>query len=220
MPIPKKGPKTVNAIKPVSMMSKNLRYLMSKNRIDAATLCAATQLAAPTINSLRRGVGNPTLSTVFDLANYFEVSLGDLMERDLSVEEVMRAPASLIPLIKINEINRFLENKLEAVGTYTTEIDEYDAASCFAVLVNNDSLHPQFSPNTVLIISRDAKPRDNDIALIKINDHHPCFRRIFINENHLLFSSISIESEPSLFQYENYELIGILLRAIKTISER
>lgn len=220
MPIFKKNHKIVNVDKFVALTAKNLSYLMDKKKIDVATLCAATKLAIPTVNSLRRGIGNPTLSTLLELANFFEVSLGELTEQNLSNEKNKHSSARSIPLIKINEINRFLENKLEKIETYTTEIDESSGTSCFAVLVNNDSLYPQFSPGTVLIVSRDEKPLDSDIVLVKIKEHNSCFRKIFINGDHFLFSSVSIENDATLFSYDNYELIGVLLKAIKTISGR
>lgn len=224
MPILKKDPKTANTAninKSVGVMAKNLRHLMEKNKVDTATLNAATKLAVPTINSLRRGEGNPTLSTLIDLAHYFEVSIGDLTEGDLSIEKTAKqSSAKSVPFIKINEIDRFLGNQLKTIETYTIEIDDVDTATCFAVLVNNDSLYPQFSPGTVLIVSRDEKPLDNDIVLIKISDLNPCFRKIHFSENNFLFSSVSIENDSSLSTYEKYELIGVLLKAVKTISGR
>ena len=204
----------------VSVTAKNLVYLMDKHRVDVASLCNATNLAVPTVNTLRRGLGNPTLSTLIELANYFGVSLGDFTEKDLVAESYRGSSARTIPVIKINEIDKFLEKKLEFIDTYTTEIDEASGPSCFAVLVNNDSLSPQFSPGTVLIISSEVQPLDNDIVLVKVNDHSSCFRKLFINGERFLFSSVSLENDSTLFSYEKYEIVGVLLKAIKTISGR
>jgi len=204
----------------VSVTAKNLVYLMDKHRVDVASLCNATNLAVPTVNTLRRGLGNPTLSTLIELANYFGVSLGDFTEKDLVAESYRGSSARTIPVIKINEIDKFLEKKLEFIDTYTTEIDEASGPSYFAVLVNNDSLSPQFSPGTVLIISSEVQPLDNDIVLVKVNDHSSCFRKLFINGERFLFSSVSLENDSTLFSYEKYEIVGVLLKAIKTISGR
>lgn len=206
--------------KSIAITAKNLAYLMERKKVDTATLCAVTKLAIPTVNSLRRGVGNPTLSTLLGLANYFEVGLGELTEKDLSQEKNKQSSARSLPLIKINEIDRFLEKKLERIENYTTEIDEASGSSCFAVMVNNDSLYPQFSPGTVLIVSKDEKPLDSDVVLVKIGNHSACFRKIFINGDDFLFSSVSIENDSTLTAYADYEVIGVLLKAIKTISGR
>lgn len=204
----------------IALTAKNLAYLMNKNGVDASAMSAATGLGIATINSLRRGVGNPTLLTMMELATFFNVTLSELTEIDLSEHIFKHSKARSIPLIKINDLNKFIDKNFYGHETYTTEIDGPDKKLYFAVLVNNDSLYPKFSTGTVFIVSKEDEPCDGDIVLVKISNHNPCFRKIFIDGNNFLFSSILHDNEIKQSTYLNYKLVGVVLKAIKTFSER
>lgn len=206
---------------PMALTAKNLVYLMSQKGIDIAALGEATQLGTATIGSLRRGVGNPTLSTLLSLSKFFNVSLSELTEIDLAHQQFKpNHCAREIPLVKINDLNKFLDQTLTHSETYTTEIEAGQGGSYFAVLVNNDSLYPQFSMGTVFIIAENEDPYDGDTVLVKIGHHAPCFRKILIDGDNFLFSPIAIENDVTPSIYQNYKLIGVVLKAVKTFSER
>ena len=88
------------------------------------------------------------------------------------------------------------------------------------MLVNNDSLYPQFSIGTVFIIAENEEPYDGDTVLVKIGQHAPCFRKILIDGDNFLFSPIALENDVTPSIYQNYKLIGVVLKAVKTFSER
>lgn len=206
---------------PAALTAKNLVYLMNKNGVDIASLSEATQLGTATIGSLRRGIGNPTLSTLLSLAKFFDVSLSELTEIDLVQQKVNPSHlAREIPLVKINDLNKFLTRTLGPSESYTTEIEERLGRTYFAVLINNDSLYPQFSVGTVFIIAENEEPYDGDTVLVKIGSHTPCFRKVLIDGDDFLFSPIALENDVTPSIYHNYELIGVVLKAIKTFSER
>lgn len=54
--------------------SKNLAYLMERAGVDAAHLSEAIGLGVATINNIKRGVGNPTLLTLMELARFLTSS--------------------------------------------------------------------------------------------------------------------------------------------------
>ena len=89
----------------MALTARNLAYLMNKRGADAATLCEVTGLGIATVNSLHRGIGNPTLSTLIGLAQFFNVSLIELSEMDLSAQNYKPSMARPIPLIKISAHN-------------------------------------------------------------------------------------------------------------------
>ncbi|AXV84508.1 MULTISPECIES: helix-turn-helix domain-containing protein [Ralstonia solanacearum species complex] len=203
--------------RPMALTGRNLNYLMGRKRVDAATLSKEIGLGIATVNAMRRGVGNPTLSTLLSLARYFGVSLTELTETDLSREQPKSGPAKTIPLIRLGEVNDFLEQKLDRVQTYTTEIESSGNATYFAVLLNNDALAPLLTPGTILIVAQGEEPCDGDIVLVRIGAHSPCLRRIFIDGDSCLFSSISPDSEVPPAVYKQYEVIAIAIKAIKPI---
>lgn len=53
---------------------ENLAYLMERAGVDAAHLSEAIGLGVATINNIKRGVGNPTLLTLMELARFLTSS--------------------------------------------------------------------------------------------------------------------------------------------------
>lgn len=202
----------------LATVAKNMDYLMFRKGIDGAQLSNVTGLGIATVNSLRRGVGNPTLTTLVAIAKFFDVRLSDLTEMDLEKQAGRPSRAKNMPLIKLNEINNFLAGTLEKYDTYTTETDTSENKSFFAILINNDSLYPHFSAGSVCIISQEDDPCDGDIVLVRINNHTPCFRKVFLEDGHFLFTSLTLEHESSPSTYNNSHIIGVLLKSIKNFS--
>ncbi|WP_337049941.1 helix-turn-helix domain-containing protein [Serratia fonticola] len=192
----------------------NLAILMKEKGIDAAELSRSTGLGIATINSMRRGAGNPTISTLTALAKFFGVSLSELMEGDVEKERLPLRNVKAIPFVKIGDVDRFMESGI-ADDTYTTEIELARSESLFAILINNDSLYPQLSNGSVCIVSKDELPSDGDIVLVKIHQHIPCFRRVFIEGDSFLFTPIALEKSITPSIYCDYKIIGVVLKAIK-----
>lgn len=164
---------------------------------------------------MRRGVGNPTLATIIAMAQFFEVSLSELTEIDLEKQANSHKRAKTIPLINLNEIDAFVDKTLDVYDTYTTEVDIFGKKNFFAISINNDYLYPQLSSGTICIVSKDSSPYDGDIALVKINNYAPCFRRVYIEDQGFLFTAISLEQDAVPSNYKCYTIVGILIKIIK-----
>jgi SOS-response transcriptional repressor LexA len=199
----------------LATIGKNISFLMRKKGIDSAALSAFTGLGIATINSMRRSVGNPTLATIITMAKFFEVSLSELTEIDLEKQASSNKRTKAIPLIKLNEIDEFINEIHDAYETYTTEIESSLSNDFFAISINNDSLYPQFSSGTICVFSKDTSPCDGDVVLVKINSHAPCFRRIYIEDQGFLFTSTSLEHDVVPSSYKCYVIVGILIKTIK-----
>jgi SOS-response transcriptional repressor LexA len=202
------------------LVSANLNYLMRREGIDVADLNKKTGIAASTINALRRGVGNPTLSTLVALAEIFDITVAELVGMDLSIKANKTTMAFEMPIIKMSEVSTFTEGQLLTYETYTTEIDTAHSKRYFAITMSNDSLAPHFGIGTVFIICRDEIAEDGDIVLVKIGGHYPCLRKIFIDGDSYSFSPIVMNKEDNLNLYDKFEIIGIVIKSIKTFSEK
>ncbi|MFU8797341.1 MAG: helix-turn-helix domain-containing protein, partial [Gammaproteobacteria bacterium] len=116
----------------IGLLSSNLRQLMQLKNIDAANLSKKTGIALTTINSLKRGTGNPTLATLQILGEFFQVSVGDLIETCLIESQNKQNTASEIPLIEMSSLEDFLSNRKKYKTTIITELDNNDSARFFA----------------------------------------------------------------------------------------
>lgn len=202
----------------LKMIGKNLTYLMRLHGVDANRLSIETGIGIATINNLRKGVGNPTISTLTSIGDYFNVKVGDLTDNDLRVTGEVSQNVKSIPLITYSDIERYLANKIRSTGTYTTEVDDIEDDSLFAVEITNNSLSPELDRGTYCVISLKEQYCDGDIVLVKLKNYPICLRRVFVSDGNLQFTNISLESDNVAKSYSDYTIVGVLLKTVKRMK--
>jgi SOS-response transcriptional repressor LexA len=206
--------KTTNQNVDISLLSNNLCWLMKNKSIDSAFLSENTGIALTTINSLKRGVGNPTYSTLVTLSNFFNVSVSQLTEINLTNDVKLEAKLHEIPLLTFSELNDFLYKKKHAKNFISIEI-EHDSEKCFAIKINTNAMSPFFEKGSIFVINTLISPQDGDIILVQFSDQHPCFRKVFIEGNSYFFKPISdvlLDTTPKI---EKYTVYGVVVTAIQ-----
>jgi transcriptional regulator with XRE-family HTH domain len=73
------------------VMGDNVRRLRAAAGMSLAELAEASRISKTTLHGMEQGHGNPTLSTLWDLAGALRVPLGELLEARTSVVDVVRA---------------------------------------------------------------------------------------------------------------------------------
>lgn len=204
--------------KSLKMISKNIVHLMSSLPIDVQTLSEKTGVGTATINNLRRGEGNPTIGTLSSIAEFFNVSVGKFTDEDLSKNQDSSKGIMNLPLIRYSDIEDFLYNGEKYTKTFTTAVDNCIDESMFAIEITNNSLSPELEKGAICIVSRNEEYCDGDIVLLKNKDYPVCFRRIFVSNNGFLFSPISLESNEKLIEYNEYVVLGVLLKKINRMK--
>lgn len=202
-----------NSANDLNLLAENLRNLMFKNNLDALTLSKETNIALSTINALKRGAGNPTLSTLLTLANYFGLTLSELAESTRqSNKQIIE-----IPLLELSEVSAYQLNKKYS-DTFACEIENNEEDDSFAIQISNSALAPFFEKGTIFVVSRHKLPQDGDIVLVKFGESLPCFRKIFIEANHHYFKSISDMLNQTATKAENYLIHGVIIKAIQQFT--
>ncbi len=204
------------SISDLSLLAENLRYLMEIHNMDAATLGDKTGVALTTINSLKRGVGNPTISTLLSLANFFGVSLSEFAETKISAKN-KRKKIFDIPLIELGQLESFLTQK-KSNEFMSSELDTQAAGSCFAIKISNNGILPFFEKGTIFIIDPTKIVHDGDMVLVKFKDTAPCFRKIFIEANSYFFKQISDLISQNITKGDDYHIYGIVIKAVQQFS--
>ena len=98
------------------MLSQNLKYLRRKNHISQQILADAIRMSRTSIGDYERGRTEPDISTLIGIADYFRVSLDDLLRKDLKKEdyEILRNKDFRVLAITVDKEDR--EN-IELVDT-------------------------------------------------------------------------------------------------------
>lgn len=202
------------------VLSSNLRNLMNMFKIDSSELSEKTGIALTTINGLKRGAGNPTLSTLYQLAEFFDVSIGQLTEKNLSTTNKMARIVYEIPLLTLDELFDFFKNQNRYKNTISTELDAWSPNKYYAIKFNNNSMNPLFEKGSIFIIAHDVQIHDGDIVLVQFEQHPPCFRRVFIEGRSYFFKPLSEMVGGNLVKDSNAIIHGIVIKAIQHFYEQ
>ncbi|PHM62138.1 helix-turn-helix domain-containing protein [Xenorhabdus ishibashii] len=202
----------------LSNIAQNIDFLMKKNDIDPQTLSRLTGLGIATINSLRRGVGNPTIATISSIANVFGVNVGEITDNKLYESNEDEEIILSVPLIRYSELDSYITGKIVNINLYKVSINSNHENSLFSVEFSNNLLSPYFDSNTIAIVSKTESFCDSDVVLVKIKDSPICFRQIFVGESGIYFSILGIENEPKTILTHNYTIIGVVIKSIKKLK--
>lgn len=203
----------------IGILSNNLRFLMSRSNIEPIKLFELTGIAVTTINNLKRGQGNPTLSTLQSLAEFFDISIGDLTERDLSTLNVKKSSASLV-LIDLNNADDYLTGTFQKnLQSISIELEPSLKEKSFAIKIMNSSMAPFFEKGTVFIISKSTTAYDGDLVLVKFGKNPACFRRVLIEDDSYFFSPISELLGKDPYKSKNFTIHGVVIKAIQYFHE-
>lgn len=74
-------------MKNINHVVENIKYLRKKNRLSQVELANKAGVTQATINRWENGLVAPTIDNLFDICNYFNINMGDLICRDLSIED-------------------------------------------------------------------------------------------------------------------------------------
>src|SRR3990167_2484645 len=195
--------------KELACLAHNLNNLMSDKDIDTKQLSVLTGVSISLLNALKRGDGNPTLSTLIALANFFDVSIDSLILSDAR----KRGTVAIIPVYDMQVAHEI--NKHIAIKNIYLKIEEDKNISHYAIQLDNSSLMPFFDKGSIFLISTYHQYADGDIVLVRINNEFDVFRKVFIKNKGMLFQHISLDAD--LHSYDDYKIIGFVLRVIHNL---
>jgi SOS-response transcriptional repressor LexA len=192
---------------------------MVRSKIEPVKLFELTGIAVTTINNLKRGQGNPTLSTLQSLAEFFDISIGDLTERDLSAHNLKKTSSSLV-LIDLNTADDYLTGTSQKnLQSISVELEPSLKEKSFAIKITNSSMAPFFEKGTVFILSKNTIAHDGDLVLVKFGNNPVCFRRVLIEEDSYFFSPISELLGKDPYKSKNFTIYGVVIKAIQYFHE-
>ncbi|GAB3330294.1 hypothetical protein GCM10027429_07380 [Marivirga atlantica] len=101
------------------MIGKNLRYLRDKKGLSQTALAEALDLKRGNISSYEKELAQPSIQSLIRISAYFDVSVEDLVKRDLSVEVIKEE--NLLEKFSHHTIVQNLKGKLSQFATAHSE---------------------------------------------------------------------------------------------------
>lgn len=198
-----------------------LAEIMRLRRIDVATLSGVTGIPVPTLNRLKSGKNtNPTLATLLPIANYFGISINQLIGKEsmLQVSSLAAEKKSIdscIPLVSIRESVTDVDKKKYPI--IRTSADVSDAA--FAIAVKDAFITSEFPENAILIFDPSLKPNHRDYVIVRLSDlQKPILRQLLIDGDDYYFKPLSRELGEMVLS-KKHQIEAVLVQAIMNYRE-
>ena len=191
----------------------NLNLLMAKMRINANELARRTGLPASTIKKIRnRDNPNPTLTTLLPLAQFFSVSLSQLIGEDsLSTfalpHEHIRS-LHCVPLLSWEESLTWPSTISQARTTIRTE--HAYSVSAYALLVEEDDWSILMK-GTALVIDPTVTPDHRDFIIVhKQGQKIPSLKQALYDEGQLYLKPIHQGYNLTILTSE-HKIFGVVM---------
>lgn len=195
------------------LLAQTLNELIERDeKLTPAAL--ARKLGIPTnkITRILNGdVTDPKASTLLQIANYFDISIEQLLglepivrlgesdqqesTRPLPVYEFSKANQSSAP----KEWYRWAENDVD--GEY------------YALAIDTDLYEPTFPKNSILIINPDIEPDDRSYILIKKKDNpsHCSIKKYVLEGKQIYLYPINPKLPVDVYDVNLYTIAGVIL---------
>lgn len=146
----------------------NIKALMLERHLNEAELARQSNIPQPTLHRLLAGnTFDPRISTLRQLAHYFNISLDELwsLKGKAAVLGYPLNKVQITPILNWHDCIQDISTTLKLREAENYIITQATSPSTFA-LISKPSMEPQFKRNTLLIISPDIEPADGDFVLV------------------------------------------------------
>lgn len=209
----------------ISQFRNVMVKLMAAEGVNTTELARRINLPQPTVHRLVVGkTEDPKLSTLISIAEYFSITLDQLLgNADLASEENLRSSQTIsIPVISWENAlhaESFMKDLKTSNWSDWFILDMKASAYTFG-LRSKPSMEPRFSSGSILAVDPMEAPQDGNIAIVHYpNTHEATIREMILDGPKKLLRSITDENEVEEFS-KNIKLIGTVIQARYTYKQK
>lgn len=193
-------------------LNNTLEYLIKKWGININQLHQHTGIPLSTLKRLQlKQANNPTLTSLTPIANFFSISLDQLIEKTpLLSKNTLVTNNITIPLISWKDIINSPKNKWRVAFSSVLIIDTNLNKDSYALLIENNNWN-NFLASSLLVIDPSLNPDDRDFIIVyKKGRRSPELRQILIHKNKRYLKNVNSSSEIIDFS-EKYKSLGVIV---------
>lgn len=202
-------------------LANNLTMLIKKKNLSEGEIATALNIPVMTIRRLTSGeTTDPHISTLKQIADYFEVSIDSLIGGiDSTPIELMHKKnmPCFVPVLdwaKMSQITSLKDIDLSTWKEWQPVIlgEQHTLSEDAFALESKPSMRPRFPTGTLFIIDPNETPMDGDLVLIKIkNDDNLSIREISIDPPKWQLLPTIPGSETLFYSPKEHAIIGPVL---------
>ena len=166
------------------LLISNLHQKMQEKGISEAELSRQTYIPQPTLHKILSGkTGDPRISTLKALADYFDTTLDALYSNTVTHQTSPTPQGQFAPILSWEDCIQISANRFQQVtGKQNYWVNTNNSADeILFALVSKPCMEPRFPRGTILIISSDRTPNDGDMVIV----HYPNTQAATIRELYL-----------------------------------
>lgn len=191
----------------LSKLGSNLNMLLKKEGLSSDDLSRLIGIPSTTIKRMRSGDANPTLNNLLPIAEYFSITLNQLISGDPFLKDFK---ASSLPLFSWEDCCNY--NSIDYENVYSRILTERTVSKkAFALPIKEDE-QEFFPENSILIVEPEVEPKNGDYVIIgNVKQNIAVIRKYIIEIEKIylkpLIPGIDISPLTSI-----YIIIGVILQ--------
>lgn len=167
----------------------------------------------------KAGKQKPSADKLQQIADYFGVSVDDLIGRENSAELLPQRGLRFVPVFESVSAGFGAYADSCPVGVVADYIaSDIDAQNTIAIKVRGDSMYPKIEDGDLVIVRRDVDWYDGAIVVALIDGDEGVVKRIFQTPTRLTLESINTAYPPRRFEREEMnrvQVVGVVKMILK-----
>lgn len=199
-------------------LAKTVTALLDESSISETEICRRAKLPRATIYRLKEGLVDPRLSTLKALADFFTISIDQLIgERKipssnhkgiLKTFHIPVMPWDIATLMRV-EKNNFTENNFIVFQTDGTDDEDH----YIALQTCSDAMSPNLPPNTTIIVDKERVPKNQDYVIAAIDNNKNAVLRRLLLEGETKLLQASNAAFPIISLPSERNILGVVVQA-------
>lgn len=200
--------------------SSNLKYLRTKNGMEQSELAEMTGLkSASAVSEWEKGLRIPNAGILYDIAEIFNVSFSDLMEKDLQNEySIITGSSNPVPLVGEIAAGTPILAKQNIERFF--HLDKSIKAD-FCLRVKGDSMiNAGIFEGDIVFIKKQECLENGEIGAVQVEnmETEATLKRIYMDSKSITLQAENPKYPPMVFTEGNIRILGKLV-AVLNIRE-
>lgn len=193
-------------------LSENLNALMAKVRINSSELARAVGVPATTIKRIRNNENaNPTITTLLPIAQYFSISLNQLIGRETILANSNTCiRLNKIPMLSLQDCIHYLSLQYETVPQQIFT-ERRVGRKAFALLIDSTDLE-LFPKGGIIIVEPEKNPESGDYVVVRNIAHGIASIRKYLVELDKIYLIPLIGGIKVSVLTNDYIVIGVIIQ--------
>lgn len=212
--------------------AKNLKYLREKNNLSKSELAEKIGVNQSTLSRWENEENGATVDNALDLASFFNVTLADLVDKDLHFDNatfVDNEETISIPVLGTIKAGIPIEAQEDIIGTVNIPKSWIKGGKRFYSLkIQGDSMSPKYNENDIVIFefTNDVWKANRKDCAVMVNGYDATFKNVIINEKGITLIPLNPNNrdgyQPTFYDPEQIsglpvKIIGIAKRRISDL---